>query len=341
MSFASALEHVLAVEGGYSNHPADAGGPTNFGITQAELASWRGLPATAEDVRTLQKSEAVAIYRKRYWDKMSLDLVEDPEVQLVLMDQGVNRGISTAVTQAQVVLARMGKTLSADGAIGPITRKALAAVDPDEFSREFIQASELAYADICVRKPDQLVFLKGWLNRVHALQDRLWTGETAPVEITPPKPDESPEPVHGALDPMAPYRWALKELGQSEIGGSKHNPRIVWYHRFTSLKATTDEVPWCSSFICAAAESCGFKSTRSAAAKSWATYGEAGDGSVGDIAVLTRSGGNHVTFFNKPYKKGDKTFSGLGGNQGNRVSIANQDAGRLIAIRRFPSGMVA
>lgn len=42
---------------------------------------------------------------------------------------------------------------------------------------------------------------------------------------------------------------AMKELGVRELAGSKHNPRIIEYHKATSLKATQDEVSWCSSFV--------------------------------------------------------------------------------------------
>ncbi|MDU6240386.1 MAG: glycosyl hydrolase 108 family protein, partial [Bradyrhizobium sp.] len=41
-------------EGGYTNHPADRGGPTNMGITLETLRAWRHNDAlTAEDVKQL------------------------------------------------------------------------------------------------------------------------------------------------------------------------------------------------------------------------------------------------------------------------------------------------
>lgn len=36
-----ALEWLLEEEGGWSNHPADRGGKTMFGITQATYDQWR------------------------------------------------------------------------------------------------------------------------------------------------------------------------------------------------------------------------------------------------------------------------------------------------------------
>src|SRR5690606_7789917 len=75
--FNEALEHVLQVEGGFVNHPADKGGATKFGITRATLAAWRTRPVSVEDVQRMNREEAAAIYRKRYWDYMRLDAIED------------------------------------------------------------------------------------------------------------------------------------------------------------------------------------------------------------------------------------------------------------------------
>lgn len=135
---------------------------------------------------------------------------------------------------------------------------------------------------------------------------------------------------------LKPYKWAWGEIKQAEIAGPMSNPRIIFYHSFTTLKATNDEVPWCSAFMCAAAESTGFKSTKSAAASSWLDYGVEGDGSVGDIVVLSRGPNHHhVGFLDQPYKKGDEFLTLLGGNQDNRVCVRKFKADRLLAIRRF------
>ena len=60
------LDEIIRREGGYVNHPADRGGPTNFGITAQTLGSWRklGRPATTAEVRALTEAEARAVYRQ-------------------------------------------------------------------------------------------------------------------------------------------------------------------------------------------------------------------------------------------------------------------------------------
>ena len=137
------------------------------------------------------------------------------------------------------------------------------------------------------------------------------------------------------IDPLEPYRLALKELGQKEIPGHDDNERIVYYHSFTTLKATDDETPWCSSFVCCMSELAGFISTRSARARSWIDFGTQGIGKLGDLAVFTRQSGGHVAFVNKDYMKGADYIECLGGNQNNSVCIKLYPAKNLITFRSF------
>lgn len=137
------------------------------------------------------------------------------------------------------------------------------------------------------------------------------------------------------VDPLAPYRLAQKELGQSEIHGSINNERILYYHSFTTLKATDDETPWCSSFVCCMAELAGFLSTRSAQAKSWIDFGTLGHGKLGDIAIFVRQSGGHVAFVNKDYMEGDDYIECLGGNQNNSVCVKLYPKKNLITFRSF------
>lgn len=83
---------------------------------------------------------------------------------------------------------------------------------------------------------------------------------------------------------------ALMELGVKEISGSAHNPRILEYHQTTSIKASSDEVPWCSSFLNWVLLQAGFKGTGSAAARSWLSFGREArpEEMVGSIIVLDR-----------------------------------------------------
>lgn len=334
--FDRAFSHILNVEGrSFTNHPADKGGPTKFGITQKTLSAWRGKNVSAKDVENLEESEAKQIYKAKYWDKANLGFLANENMAMVMMDQAVNRGVATAITMAQVMMNSQSKThLQEDGVLGPKTKNAMELINPDFFCREFIQAAQHSYWDIVQRNQSQAVFFRGWLNRTHILQDMVTFGTSVGTPILAPAPDLT-DKAPKKLNVLAPYNWAKGEIGTKEIAGSKDNAAIVEYHRYTTLKATDDETPWCSSFLCAAAEKNGFKSTRSAAAKSWRTYGVEGDGSVGDIVCLTRSGGNHVAFLARKFKQGDRTLYLLGGNQNNKVGYSEYDASRLVCFRRF------
>jgi lysozyme family protein len=88
-----AIAKVLEHEGGYSNHPDDPGGPTNFGITIADYRRYRKSDATAADVRVMRLDEAKAIYRAAYWDVMHCDsLPAGPDY--AVFDYGVNSGVA-------------------------------------------------------------------------------------------------------------------------------------------------------------------------------------------------------------------------------------------------------
>jgi lysozyme family protein len=86
------LPLLLAHEGGYTNHPSDPGGPTNFGITIFDYRKYIKPEATAADVRAMTVEEAKRIYRTRYWDAQRCD--ELPAgVDYAVFDYGVNSGI--------------------------------------------------------------------------------------------------------------------------------------------------------------------------------------------------------------------------------------------------------
>src|SRR5690349_15000941 len=72
-SYDTALARLLAHEGGYTNHPDDPGGPTNFGITIFDYRKYVKADACAEDVRAMKLDEAEAIYRAKYWDALRCD----------------------------------------------------------------------------------------------------------------------------------------------------------------------------------------------------------------------------------------------------------------------------
>jgi len=123
---------------------------------------------------------------------------------------------------------------------------------------------------------------------------------------------------------------AKQELGVHEIDGAGIEPRIVEYHLATTLGATDDAVPWCASFVSWCLQKAGAKSTRSARAASYATYGTPVGPEIGAVVVTKRKGGNHVGFLVEKTPFGVKL---LGGNQSDMVCIKEFADSQVIAIR--------
>ena len=115
---------------------------------------------------------------------------------------------------------------------------------------------------------------------------------------------------------------ALAEKRVSEIPGAQANKRIVEYHAATTLKATSDEVPWCSAFACWCVEKAGVKSPKSARARDWLKWGVSVETPFFGCLVIVPRGDNpeqgHVGF----WVAEDSTHVYIyGGNQGNSVCI--------------------
>ncbi|MCX5889894.1 MAG: NlpC/P60 family protein [Deltaproteobacteria bacterium] len=117
----------------------------------------------------------------------------------------------------------------------------------------------------------------------------------------------------------------LEEVGVHATPGPAATARIIEYGQHTTLKPTSDEVAWCSdclNFIVDEARQTHPEidpPTRSAAAISWAGWGEEvpdGEQDRGDVVVFDWGGGhNHVAV----YLTEDEDHPGLiqvvGGNQ--------------------------
>lgn len=92
-----AITECLKWEGGYSNDAADPGGPTNYGITIADVRMYVKSNATAADVKALTKAQAIQIYQGKYWKTKYYDCDNLASgVDLAVFDFGVNSGPARA-----------------------------------------------------------------------------------------------------------------------------------------------------------------------------------------------------------------------------------------------------
>lgn len=129
--------------------------------------------------------------------------------------------------------------------------------------------------------------------------------------------------------------WGLGEMAVFEAEGSKDHPRIVWYHSFTSAGAAPDSVAWCSSYVNAGMQTCGYPGTRNKTASSWLRYGVPYKLCIGGILVFGKSdpdakGTGHVGWC---VGWSDEWVLVLGGNQSQRVSVARRPIKSLLDVR--------
>lgn len=110
------LDRLLGHEGGYTNHPADPGGPTNWGITiydaqryAAEFNWISGRVITANDVKAMPLWFAKLVYRAKYWDAQKLDFLE-PGVDYAIFDYGVNSGVGRSGKVLRRILGMSDQT---------------------------------------------------------------------------------------------------------------------------------------------------------------------------------------------------------------------------------------
>ncbi|TKD51799.1 glycoside hydrolase family 108 protein [Sphingomonas baiyangensis] len=172
------IDEVIAREGGYSNHAADRGGATRWGVTQA-VARANGYLG---DMRHLPRDTAAAIYRRLYWQRPRFDAVADraPCIAAELFDTGVNMGPGVAtgfLQRALNALNRNGRDyadIARDGAIGPRTLAALdafLAARGERGETVLLKAIEALqgerYMSLAESRPANEAFLYGWLaNRI-------------------------------------------------------------------------------------------------------------------------------------------------------------------------------
>ncbi|EOZ9216789.1 glycoside hydrolase family 108 protein [Acinetobacter baumannii] len=179
MNIEQYLDELIKREGGYVNNPADRGGATKYGITEA-VARANGFKG---NMRDLPLDVAKAIYRKNYWTAPRFDQVNtvSPMVAEELLDTGVNCGTSFAkplLQRALNLLNNQGKAgyadLEVDGVYGAETLGALKtylAKRGKEGEKVLVRVLNIMqgqrYIEICERNKSQEQFFYGWIaNRV-------------------------------------------------------------------------------------------------------------------------------------------------------------------------------
>lgn len=156
------INRVLGHEGGYSNHPADKGGETNWGITKttARANGYTG------DMRVLSREQAIEIYRKAFWERYRCN--ELPEsVAFQFFDICINHGYGNGARMLQRAVG-----VADDGMMGDITLKAIKKLPENDILLR-LNAERIRFF---TKLTTFNTFGRGWMRRVadnlyHAADD--------------------------------------------------------------------------------------------------------------------------------------------------------------------------
>lgn len=134
-----------------------------MGVTQRALIDYLGIPVSVSDVKNLTRKEAVEFYYRKY--------IEDPKLEKYLRDEWLleyvfDMFVNHGARNASRILQRAACVVD-DGIIGPITAGAANRADPAILKRALDRERSSFFVDIVLNDNSQLVFLKGWINRVY------------------------------------------------------------------------------------------------------------------------------------------------------------------------------
>lgn len=173
------VDQLIEREGGFVDHPADRGGATNFGITEAVArAHGYGGPMSL-----LPRDQASAIYTRLYWLRPRFSEVarRAPRIAAELFDTGANMGPGVAATFLQRSLTALNRNakdypdLVPDGRVGSATLEALdrfldvrGATAGETVLLKALEALQgERYLRLAEKRPANEAFLYGWLaNRI-------------------------------------------------------------------------------------------------------------------------------------------------------------------------------
>lgn len=139
---------------------------------------------------------------------------------------------------------------------------------------------------------------------------------------------------------------ARKELGTKEVPGPGDNPVIAKYWEDAGIGDVAmgqDEVPWCAAFVGAMLTRARAQASGKANARSYETWGRPlASPCLGCVVVLSRpptAWQGHVGFY-LGTDRAARRVQIVGGNQGDKVSIAEFSLDRVVAYRWPSDGLI-
>lgn len=173
MSFEIAYTRTAKIEGGWADDPADRGGKTNRGVTEATWVNyWRSrnqLPPCP--IRDATEQQTKQVLHDEYWIKSRCDKVGEVSSAYLaahLFDACVHHGQQRGQMLLQQALNYLGASLVVDGIIGAKTLaqiKAYTAYHDALIASMMFQRAQY-FDSIFKSNPSQAQYKRGWFRRL-------------------------------------------------------------------------------------------------------------------------------------------------------------------------------
>ena len=153
-----AFELLMANEGGYVDNEHDAGGKTNYGVTQVTFDTWNRIKNRhMRGVSGITQEEAKELYKELYWYKYKCDRLPDA-LSVALFDFCVQSQPPRPTKYLQESLGVVADGIIGNQTIGAAHSKPLKPVIEEYFSKRIAYYQSL---------PSWQYFGKGWAARVN------------------------------------------------------------------------------------------------------------------------------------------------------------------------------
>jgi lysozyme family protein len=169
--FTNAFQLMLAHEGGYGIDPDDPGGETYKGVSRKNWSKWdgwmkidrakrqSGFPASLDKDVELQE-DVKAFYLVNFWNRIKGDDILEQKVAESIFDFGVNAGVGSSISIAQMVVGT-----DPDGVIGKESIAKINAFDREHFIAAFTIGKIARYINIVKKRPSSQKYFYGWVRR--------------------------------------------------------------------------------------------------------------------------------------------------------------------------------
>lgn len=218
-NLAKSVALVLKSEGGYTNHPQDPGGATNYGVLQRVYDSWRRKRnLIPRSVKVIDMDEVRAIYEENYWDLIRGDDLP-LGVDYCVFDACINSGPHQATLWLQRAINALhdaNRKLVVDGSLGATTIDYADDIDPIKLVDSILDQRLGFMKVIRNKKTHELLwkyFGKGWDARLfgdvvggHRLENGVDDNARAMIQLSPDKATTlgqvAKPPINDAVKPV-------------------------------------------------------------------------------------------------------------------------------------------